>query len=96
MKPAKPARKTRGRTPAVSAVRRVVVEFPAPLLDRAERILPQLSINRSELIREAVEHFLEALQRAQLERELAEGYVANGAQARSACEEFAYVDGDVA
>jgi hypothetical protein len=30
-----------------------------------------------------------------LEQELAEGYKANSAQARSACEEFAYVDGDV-
>ena len=73
-----------------------MVEFPTPLLDRAERVLPELSINRSELIREAVEQFLEALQRARLERELAEGYAANGAQARAACEEFAYVDGDVA
>jgi metal-responsive CopG/Arc/MetJ family transcriptional regulator len=73
-----------------------VVEFPAPLLDRAERVLPELSINRSELIRAAVEQFLEALQRVQLERELAEGYMANGAQARSACEEFAHADGDVA
>jgi metal-responsive CopG/Arc/MetJ family transcriptional regulator len=76
------------------AVKRVVVEFPAPLLERAEQVLPELSINRSELIRKAVEQFLEALHRVQLERELAEGYLANGAQARSACEEFAFVDGD--
>ena len=79
-----------------AAVRRVVVEFPVPLLNRAEEVLPELAINRSELIRNAVERYLDALQRAKLERELAEGYIANAAQARSLCEEFAYVDGDIA
>ena len=87
--------KKRAATPAGAGVRRVVVDFPSPLLDQAERVLPQLSINRSELIRKAVEQFLEALQRAQLEREMAEGYIANGAQARAACEELAYVDHEV-
>ncbi len=77
-----------------AAVRRVVVEFPTPLLDRAEGVLTELSINRSELIRRAVEHYLEVFQQAKLEQELAEGYVANAAQARSLCEEYAYVDGD--
>jgi len=79
-----------------AAARRVVVEFPASLLNRAEGVLPELGINRSELIRNAVERYLEALQRAKLEQELAEGYIANAAQAESLCEEFAYVDGDIA
>lgn len=78
-----------------AAVKRVVVEFPAPLFDRAERVLSELAINRSELIRNAVERYLEALQQAKLEQELAEGYIANAAQARSLCEEFGYVDGDI-
>jgi len=86
-------RKRRTVVPA-TAVRRVVVEFPTPLLDRAEGVLTELSINRSELIRRAVEHYLEVFQQAKLEQKLAEGYVANAAQARSLCEEFAYVDGD--
>jgi metal-responsive CopG/Arc/MetJ family transcriptional regulator len=65
-------------------------------LDRAEGVLPELAINRSELIRKAVERYLEAIQQAKLERELMEGYVANAAHARSVCEEFAFVDGDAA
>lgn len=82
------------RSPAPAAVRRVVVEFPAPLLHRAEGMLAELSINRSEFIRKAVERYLEVLQQAKLEQKLAEGYVANAAQARALCDEFAYVDGD--
>jgi metal-responsive CopG/Arc/MetJ family transcriptional regulator len=78
-----------------AAVRRVVVEFPAPLLNRAEGMLAELAINRSELIRRAVERYLEALEQAKLEQELAEGYVANAAQAKSLCEEFAYVGNDI-
>jgi len=80
--------------PAAAATRRVVVEFPTPLLNRAEGVLPELAINRSELIRDAVERFLDAFQQAKLERELAEGYIANAAQARSTCAEFACLDGD--
>jgi len=38
--------------PAAAATRRVVVEFPTPLLNRAEGVLPELAINRSELIRD--------------------------------------------
>lgn len=82
--------------PAASAVKRVVVDFPAPLLARAERVVAELEMNRSELIRMAVEQFLESLQKAKLEQSLAEGYVANAAQARQVSEEFAYVDSDVA
>jgi metal-responsive CopG/Arc/MetJ family transcriptional regulator len=80
---------------ARSSIRRVVVDFPEPLFDRAERVAAELAMNRSDLIRKAVEGYLEALQRATLERELAEGYVANASQARLACEEFAHADLDV-
>ena len=78
-----------------AATRRVVVEFPTPLLNRAELVLTELAINRSELIRKAVERYLEALQQAKLEQELAEGYTANAAQDRSLCQEFAYVDDEI-
>ena len=44
---------------------------------------------------QAVEQPLDTLKRAEPEQELAEGYVSNAAQARSACEEFADADGDV-
>ena len=37
----------------------------------------------------------EALERAQLQHELAEGYAANSEQARSACEEWDYVSSEL-
>jgi len=82
--------------PAAPPVKRVVVDFPTPLLTRAERAVAELGTNRSELIRMAVEQFLDSLQKAKLEQALAEGYAANAAQARQVSEEFAYADSDVA
>jgi len=81
--------------PPATAVKRVVVDFPAPLFSRTERVTAELSMNRSELIRTAVEKYLEALQKARIEQDLAEGYTANAAQARHTCEELAYVDSEV-
>ncbi len=74
--------------------KRVVVEFPEPLLNRINRATHELSITRSELIRQAVEQFVESLQRAKLKKELAEGYQANAALDRAIGEEFAAVDYD--
>lgn len=82
--------------PAVATVKRVVVDFPTPLLTRAERVVAEMGTNRSALIRMAVEKYLEFLQKTKLEQVLAEGYAANAAQARQSCEEFAYVDSDIA
>jgi metal-responsive CopG/Arc/MetJ family transcriptional regulator len=77
-----------------TAAKRVVVEFPEQLLDRAERATQELSISRSELVRQAVEQFIESSDRAKLEKELAEGYQANTQLDRSIAEEFAAVDYD--
>lgn len=82
----------RSRKVRATAARRVVVELPEPLFDRAERATRELSINRSELIRQAVERFVSELQRARLESELAEGYSANAKFDRAISEEFAAVD----
>jgi metal-responsive CopG/Arc/MetJ family transcriptional regulator len=73
---------------------KVIVEFPADLLKRAERAASELATNRSRLIRLAVEQFLQSLQRRELERQLAEGYRANAAMDREICQEFAYVDAE--
>ena len=75
-----------------AAVRRVVVDFPKPLLTRAERVVAELDMNRSELIRTAVEQYLDLLQRQKLDRELADGYRLNAEHDRSIGEEFAAVD----
>ncbi len=77
---------------AARAARRVAVDFPAPLWDRAERATQELSINRSELVRQAVQQFIEKFQREKLEKELAEGYRANADLDRRIGEEFSAVD----
>lgn len=77
---------------SAAAARRVVVEFPEQLLERAERVTQELSISRSELVRQAVEQFIESSDRAKLEMELAEGYRANARLDRAIGAEFAAAD----
>jgi len=87
------ARKSRSLRPvATAASRKVVVDFPTPLFKETERAVAEIGTNRSKLIRSAVEHYLEALQRKRLEQELAAGYVANSATDRKIAEEFSFVD----
>ena len=78
--------------PATAASRRVVVSFPAPILKETERLTAETGITRSELIRCAVEQYLEVLNRKKLEQELAAGYVANSVLDRRIAEEFSAVD----
>ena len=80
------------RRKAASGSRRVVVELPAPLFEGAERATRELSISRSDLIRQAVQQFIETLHRDRLARELAEGYQANAKLDRRIAAEFAAVD----
>jgi len=66
--------------------RKVVVDFPAPLFRETERVRRRDGTNRSNLIRRAVEQYLESLERKRLEQELAAGYVANSATDRRIAE----------
>ena len=87
------ARKRGSQPPAATAAsRKVVVDFPAPLFRETERVVAEIGTNRSNLIRCAVEQYLEALQRKKLEQELAAGYAANSALDRKIAEDFAAVD----
>ena len=79
--------------PAAPA-KRVVVEFSEQLMHRAERATKELAISRSELVRQAVEQFIESSDRAKLQEELAKGYQANAKLDRTIAEEFAAVDYD--
>jgi len=87
------ARKRGSLPPAAAAAsRKVVVDFPAPLFRETERLAAETGTSRSELIRRAVEQYLEALRRERLERELAAGYVPNSALDRRIADEFSAVD----
>jgi metal-responsive CopG/Arc/MetJ family transcriptional regulator len=71
---------------------RVLIEFSPSLLERADAAARKLETNRSELIRTAVEELLESMETTSFNRELAEGYAANAALARTLAEEFEIVD----
>jgi metal-responsive CopG/Arc/MetJ family transcriptional regulator len=72
--------------------RKVVIDFPKPLFERTERAAAELAINRSALIRSAVDQYLEALHRKRLDEELAAGYAANAELDRRIAAEFSSVD----
>ncbi len=80
---------------SMRAGRKVIVDFPNDLYVATENATAQLSINRSTLIRSAVREFLERLHRDELEKQLAQGYIANASQARETAEAFERVDLDL-
>ena len=89
--------RTAGRVSANAAKRkRVVIDFPHPLFAAAEVAATELKINRSSLIREAVQQFLAELHRQKLEKKLAEGYAANAASARIVAAEMMGAEADLA
>jgi len=79
---------------SATATKKVIVEFPEDLLRRAEEVASELSTNRSELIRSAVEAYVLRRDAAALEKELAEGYRANADFDRQIAQEFAHVDAE--
>ena len=70
--------------------RRVVVDFPESLYRETERAIAEMQTNRSNFIRLAVERFIENRKRRELERELAEGYMANSGQLREVEQDLSF------
>jgi hypothetical protein len=62
---------------AVPASRRVLVEFPEPLLEKASELAGEKGTNRSRLIRKALEQYVRFHEQEKLKRELAEAYAQN-------------------
>jgi metal-responsive CopG/Arc/MetJ family transcriptional regulator len=88
-------KRAKASTPVHRAGRKVIVELTVALYERTEKATSQLSVNRSTLIRSALQEYLDKWQRQQLESDLAEGYIANAAQAREVAEAFSYVDSEL-
>lgn len=74
--------------------RKIAIDFPAPLFQETERAVHELSMNRSVLIRSAVEMYLRFRQREKLERQIAESFRANAELDRQLVEDFAHVDAE--
>ena len=88
------ARKTAlSRRPAAKpAKERVLIEFPAAALRRADEAARAEGVSRSEFIRSAVERRLENLASEELDRELAEACIANNGRNLEMLKEFEHVD----
>ena len=79
---------------AAVKTKKILVEFPEDLLQETEKAASDLATDRSKLIRRAVRGFLERRKRAQLAKELAEGYRAHAEFDRSVSAEFTHVDSE--
>ena len=80
------------RSKSHSRRERVLIEFPAGLLQQTDEAARALHRNRSELIRSAVEKFLNAMEAKRFEEQMAAAYAANSKMNRKLCEEFEAVD----
>jgi metal-responsive CopG/Arc/MetJ family transcriptional regulator len=88
---AKPTR----RRAASGSRKRVVIDFPHDLFRQTERAASELSVNRSNFIRAAVEQYIREMGRKRLEKELIEGYTANAELSRRINVEFSHADAEV-
>lgn len=82
----------RRATAGKAAKERVLIEFPAAALRRADEAARAAGVSRSEFIRTAVERQLKAKDAEAFERELEEAYKANAAFNRQIFQEFEHVD----
>jgi len=71
---------------------RVLIEFPAGALRRAEDAARAEGVSRSEFIRSAVEQRLDAIAEVEFERQLEEAYKANAELNLQILKEFEHVD----
>ncbi len=77
---------------ADSSMRKVMFTAPPELLGRLDAAVNQLGTNRSQLIREAIELYLETIRRQELRSQLEEGYRAHAARDLQISDAFRYAD----
>jgi metal-responsive CopG/Arc/MetJ family transcriptional regulator len=98
MSAVKTSKRGKHRAPATAPAnraRKIAIDFPASLFRETEQAVHELSINRSVLIRSAVEMFLRIKRREKLERQIAESFSANAGLDRQLVTDFAHVDADI-
>ena len=82
----------RSKPPVKPAKERILIEFPAAALRKAEKAARAEGVSRSDFIRTAVEQRLAAIAEVEFERELEESYKANAEFNRQMMKEFEHVD----
>jgi len=76
-------------------MRKVMFTAPPELLSRLDATVDRLGANRSQLIREAIELYLDAIRRQELRSQLEEGYRAHAARDLQISEAFRYADYEI-
>ena len=76
--------------------RKITVDLPLPLYEATERAVSDLNTTISVFVRDSINRRLRSIERAKLERELKEGYLANAALGDRICKEFEFVDAETA
>lgn len=74
------------------SMRKVMFTAPPELLNRLDATVDKLGASRSQLIREAIELYLDAIRRQELRSQLEEGYRVQAARDLKISEAFRYVD----
>ncbi|HSN78574.1 MAG TPA: ribbon-helix-helix protein, CopG family [Anaerolineae bacterium] len=80
---------------ADNTMRKVMFTAPPDLLVKLDAKVDQLGTNRSQLIRQAIEYYLENVRRQELRTQLEEGYRMYAARDLQISEAFKYADYEV-
>jgi len=75
-----------------ATMRRVMFTIPPALLESVEALAAKLHTSRSNLVRNALESYIAAVERQELCALLKEGYQANAERDLAICKEFTYAD----
>jgi len=81
---------------ATAKAKKITVDIPQSLYKETEEVVRERHITTSVFVREAMERHLKSIKRRKLERELAEGYLANAGLSDQIHEEFEFVDAEQA
>ena len=80
---------------ATEAKRQIVIDFTQDLFEEVEKAAGELQIDRSSLVRVAVEQYIKDFRRKRLDQQLIDGYAANTSLSRHTSEEFSFVDSEL-
>ncbi len=76
--------------------KKITVDVPLPLYQATERAVSDLNTTISVFVRDSLNRRLRSIERAKLERELKEGYLANAALGDRISKEFEFIDAETA
>ena len=74
--------------------RKITVDLPLPLYEATERAVSDLNTTISVFVRDSINRRLRSIERAKLQRELKEGYLANAALGDQISRELTFIDAE--